>query len=123
MSETRQFASSFFTLSDAEGVMTLVLGKEHLTEDENLEQLDRDFTALVDTYQARKIILDMQSVCYLSSAGIGRLITFHRRLSRVDGRLVLCSLTEDAQFILDSSNLLTYFHVAPSRDEALAMLA
>lgn len=122
MSELSTFDSSFFTLTDDDGITQLVLGRNQLTEDDNLAQLDQEFSALIDTFHARKVIMDLSSVAYLTSAGVGRLITFHRRLARVKGQLVLCSLSKTVSTILSQSNLISYFHVALDAEAARAQL-
>jgi anti-sigma B factor antagonist len=120
MSELSTFDSSFFTLTDDEGIAHLVLDRNQLTEEDNLAQLDQEFSALIDTFHARKVIVDMTAVAYLTSAGVGRLISLHRRLARANGQLVLCSLSKTVSSILSQSNLINYFHVALDAQAARA---
>lgn len=116
--------SSFFDVQplEAETGTLLVITRCRLTEEENLEQLDRDFLTLTDKLQVRKIILDLTSVLYMSSSAIGKLISLHRRLVRAEGRLVLCSLQPEVRETLSTSHLLTYFSVADSAETAVAQL-
>jgi anti-sigma B factor antagonist len=120
MTTATGFQSSFFRVEDAEGVTVLSMTQPRLTEDENLEQLDRDFNALADTFQVRKIVLDLGSVGYLTSAAIAKLISLHRRLARSEGQLVLCTLQEQVSSTLATSHLLNYFSVAANPDAARA---
>ncbi|WP_437230786.1 STAS domain-containing protein [Planctomicrobium sp. SH661] len=117
--------SSFFEIQslEANDGTLLVMSKNRLTEDENLEQLDRDFMTLTDTFHVRRIILDLTSVTYMTSAAIGKLISLHRRLTRNEGRLVLCSLQPEVQSTLKTSHLLTYFRVADSSSAASELFA
>lgn len=97
--------------------------RKQLTEEENLEELDRDFVTLTDSFQMKKIVLDMTSVTFMTSAAIGKLISLHRRLARSDGRLVLCCLQPDVEGTLATSHLLNYFCVADSSQAASLQLA
>jgi anti-sigma B factor antagonist len=115
---TSGFHSSFFQIQDDQGITCLKMTRPRLTEEENLEQLDRDFNALADTYQVRYIVLNLGSVSYLTSAAIAKLISLHRRLVRNEGQLVLCSLQPEVESILGMSHLLDYFTVAKSPEAA-----
>jgi len=114
------FQSTFFdvrSLSSQQAAL-LLMRKRQLTEDENLEELDRDFVTLTDSFQVRKIVVDLTSVTFMTSAAIGKLISLHRRLARLDGRLVLCCLQPEVEGTLATSHLLTYFNVADTSDAA-----
>ncbi|WP_175517017.1 STAS domain-containing protein [Planctomicrobium piriforme] len=115
--------SSFFEVQQHGDVALLVLTPDRMTEEENLEQLDRDWVALTDTYQIRHIVLDLSAVQYMTSAAIAKLIALHRRLVRNEGQLVLCSLQPEVTGTLATSHLLSYFKVAGTPAEALALYA
>lgn len=118
-------SSSFFDVRplDTDGGAVLVVSRPRLTEEENLEQLDRDFGILLDTFGLRKIVLDLQCVTYMTSAAIGKLISLHRQLARTGGKLVLCRLQPAVRETLTTTHLLTYFHVAESVEAGCAELS
>ncbi len=93
-----------------------------LTEDENIEQIGVELFTLLDKYLAENIVVDMRQVEYITSSVIGKLITLHRRLRRVDGRMILCELTTCVEEILRNSRLIDYFETASSLNDALGML-
>jgi anti-sigma B factor antagonist len=117
------FNSSFFQLQDADDVVVLQVTRPQLTDEDNLEQLDRDFSSLTDTYHCRKIVLDLSPVAYMTSAAIGKLISFHRRLSRGGGLMVLCSLQQPVAAALSASHLTDYFAISPSPDAAMGQFS
>jgi len=100
----------------------LVITRRQLTEEENLEELDQDFTTLMDSLQMRQLVLDLSAVAFMTSAAIGKVISLHRRLARSQGRLVLCGLQPGVEETLSTSHLLTYFHVADSSQAATEQL-
>jgi anti-sigma B factor antagonist len=119
MSKLSAFQSSFFEWRDAAGIAVLQVARPQLTDEDNLELFDRDFCTLTDTYQRRQVVLDMSQVGYMTSAAIGKLITFHRRLSRGGGQLVLCSLQNAVASALSASHLLDYFVISATPEAAL----
>lgn len=120
MTIAKDFHSSFFQLRQSGDVAVLSLTRPRLTEEENLEQLDRDFNTLTDTFHIRRIVVDLTPVSYLTSAAIAKLISLHRRLARSEGQLVLCSLHPQVAETLQTAHLLDYFSVTPNTDSALA---
>ncbi len=50
---------------------------------------------LVDELGRRKVLLDFSNLKFMGSATMGRLITLHRKLLAVQGKLVLCNVAPD----------------------------
>lgn len=91
-----------------------------LTDDENIEILGHELFALVDQYGVLKVVANMAGVSYITSSVLGKIITLHRKLSRSDGKLVLCNLEEGVVETLQTSRLLSYFNTANELDAAVA---
>lgn len=117
------FHSSFFLLEREGEVPVAVIQRQQLSEEDNLEEFGFDLSAVVDKLNTTRLVLDMSRVKYMTSAAIGRLIAFHRRLNRDKGALVLCDVTPTVRDILSASQLLSYFRVAEGRAAAVAQLA
>ena len=95
----------------------------HLTEEDNIDELGHLLFSQVDDHGVRQVILNLQHVQLLTSSVIGKIITLHRKLHRLQGHLVLCHLTERVTDVFNSSRLLGYFHIVPDRPSAVARLA
>ena len=54
-----------------------------------------DLFRLVDELGRRKVLLNFGNVEFMSSAALGKLITLHRKLQAVQGKLVLCKIAKD----------------------------
>ncbi|MFN0051822.1 MAG: STAS domain-containing protein [Planctomycetales bacterium] len=93
-----------------------------LTEDMNLEQFGHELFALVEQFGCRKLVVSMQNVKMVTSGGLGKMITIHRKMHRHQGHVVFCDVQPDVADILDTSRLITYLHVEPTVDAALAKL-
>ncbi len=69
----------------------------------------------------RRIVIDLQKVDLITSAGIRVLVMTGKRLH--DGRLVLCGLSPQVKSVFDIAGLTSYFGITATVAEALAALA
>jgi anti-sigma B factor antagonist len=122
MNSLGDFKSAFLTIEDRSPVVVAHLTKQRLTEEENIEQLGQDFSILVEHYGCRKLVVDLEVVNLATSSALGKLISLHRNLHRRDGSLVLCGVKGMLLDVLHTANLIDYFGVADSVEEAVARL-
>ena len=116
------FHAAYFNVRQDGDVVVADVVVPQLTEEENIDQLGQEFFTLVGQYECRRLVVDLSKVEYASSAALGKLITLHRRLHRVDGQLVLCGVTGALAEILTTSRLMDYFQVTDDVDQAVARL-
>ena len=69
-----------------------------------------------------RVVIDLQGVDYISSAGLAALATAAGLCVRNHGALVLCGLTDPVRVALDLGGLLPELAIEPSREEALFRL-
>ena len=67
----------------------------------------------------RKILLNLGSVFYVDSSGIGELVSGFIAVTRADGQLKLSNLSRRIRELLAITNLLTVFDVLETEDAAL----
>jgi anti-sigma B factor antagonist len=67
-----------------------------------------------------KILLNLGSVGYIDSSGIGELVSSFTAVNKEGGTLKLLNLTEKIQDLLAITKLLTVFDVFESESEALS---
>lgn len=68
----------------------------------------------------RRVVLDMASVDYISSAGLRVLLVAAKRLRENGGRFVLCGLNGPVRQVFELAGFLPLFAIEPSRDRAVA---
>jgi anti-sigma B factor antagonist len=68
----------------------------------------------------KKVLLNLGSVNYMDSSGVGELIANYTTLSRDGGQLKLLNLTDKIQNLLVITKLLTVFDAFDNEAEALA---
>ena len=116
------FNSRFFEADASSGSVVATFFPGRLDEEHNVEELGQSLFQLIDQYGYRQVALDLTQTSFVTSAVLGKLITLHRRLHRADGRLVLCGLQQPVETVMRRSNLLSYFQVVDSRDDAIDWL-
>jgi anti-sigma B factor antagonist len=67
-----------------------------------------------------KVVLDMQGVDFMSSAGLRLMLQFFRQTTAAGGKLVLLGLSEDIRDTMSLTGFLDFFTTAENMDAALA---
>jgi anti-sigma B factor antagonist len=97
------------TILDLKGKVTLGEGDEVLKDKINsLIQQDR-----------KKILLNLENVPYIDSAGLGEIVRTYTTVSRQGGQLKLVNLTKRITDLLSITKLLTVFETFDAEQDAL----
>jgi anti-sigma B factor antagonist len=97
------------TVLDLKGKMTLGEGDELLKDKINsLLQQDR-----------KQILLNLEGVPYIDSAGLGEIVRTYTTVSRQGGKLKLVNLTKRITDLLSITKLLTVFETFEAEPEAI----
>jgi anti-anti-sigma factor len=70
-----------------------------------------------------KLVVDLASVEYISSAGLRVLLMLAKKLQSTNGRLVLCAMPESVRLVFELAGFLPIFETEKTREAALARLA
>ena len=92
--------------------------KGKMTLGEGDEQLRDKINSLVQQGH-RKIVLNLEGVPYLDSAGLGEIVRTYTTISRQGGSLKLLNLTKRITDLLSITKLLTVFETFDSENEAV----
>ena len=68
---------------------------------------------------ATKIVVNLEHVNYVDSAGLGALIELHRKTAAKGGRLVLSNLGPNLKRALEIARLLSIFETSPTEATAV----
>lgn len=69
-----------------------------------------------------KIALDMADVTFMASAGIGAIVTLHKRCKANGGKLAVYGLSDDLLQLLKLTRLNKLFTIADDKDAAIKAL-
>jgi anti-sigma B factor antagonist len=72
---------------------------------------------------ARKIICDMSKTEYISSAGLSVFLAIAKRLQKLNGKIIICSLNPRVQEVFKMTGFIKIFQIYSSQEEALQALA
>jgi len=97
------------TILDVTGKLTIGEGDELLKDKVN---------SLIQQGQ-KKLILNLEGVPYVDSAGLGEIVHTYTTVSRQGGNLKLLNLTQRIEDLLSITKLLTVFDTYESEQEAL----
>jgi len=86
-------------------------------------QLAEGIWSLRERQPADNVILDMQSVDFLSSFLIGQLVMLQKRAAQAGVKLWVCSLSEACHQALTICRLDSQLAILPGRDEVFAAMA
>ena len=117
-----EFTPKYLQVEERGETAVVGLGVPALTEDVNLEQVGHELFALVEQFGCRRMVVSLRNVRVITSGGLGKLITIHRKMHRHEGAVVFCDLQPAVEEVLETSRLITYLKVAPDVDAALATI-
>ena len=90
-----------------------------ILDEQNIQMIGDDLFRLVDELGRRKILLNFSNVDFISSAGLGKLITLHRKLQSMQGKLVLCKLAREILDVFKITKLYRTLTIAPDEQSGL----
>ncbi|MCX7983407.1 MAG: STAS domain-containing protein [Bacteroidetes bacterium] len=67
----------------------------------------------------RKLIIDLKSVEYINSSGIGALVAIHSSYEKASGKVKLCNLGKSVQNVFVITKLTGVFDVEEDREQAI----
>jgi anti-anti-sigma factor len=82
-----------------------------------IEEVGEELFQLLDEPTRRKIRLDFDQVTQLSSAALGKFITFNKKVYSTGGRLVLCNLNPKIYEVFATTKLDKLFNFETKKDD------
>jgi anti-sigma B factor antagonist len=101
------------------GHVTILDLKGHLVWEDGCQQLRARLNRLAAERKVN-VVLNMDAVDYLDSAGVGLIASKYVTMQRHGGRLKLCQLHPRSYRVLDITKLLTIFESFDKEDDAVA---
>jgi len=89
-----------------QGVLVVTLTPSRLEGDTMAQSLVDETQAAVSHADAKKVVLDLEHVEYLTSANFRPLLALRKKLKEVGGRMVLCNLSPVVVEIFQTTRLI-----------------
>ncbi len=106
-------------LSTSEQKNVTVVAVSGRVDSATAPELEGSLKKLVET-EKTQLVLDLQNVEYMSSAGLRAIVSTLKAVKRVNGDLRLSSPSSRVEEVLRLAGLTSIFSIYPTRDEALA---
>ena len=100
---------------------TVVAKSYERVDGANARQFQDDLEAVIEESD-RAVILDLQDLRYISSAGLRVMLLTAKGLSRQGAKFAVCSLSQPVQEVFQISGFDKIIQVHPSLDDAKAAL-
>jgi anti-anti-sigma factor len=97
--------------------LVLRITESQVMGDTVADALRDEMLALYEQTRAIHVVIDMEQVTYLSSAGIRPLLALNRQVRDREGRLVLCGLTRDVEGVFVATRLVSTSRSVPATFE------
>lgn len=102
--------------------VTVVRFKDQkIIDPEAIQELGDELFTLVDEDRS-KIVLNFASVEFLSSAALGKLITFEKKVKKNGAQLILTNIAPEIYQVFTITNLDKLFTIKDNEADALAVL-
>ena len=101
-------------------VVTFVDSK--IIDEEEIQELGLELYSLVEEQQGRKIVLNFSAVEFLSSAALGKLINFEKKVSKSKSELILTNIRPEIYEVFAITKLTKLFTIKDDEADALAVL-
>lgn len=72
---------------------------------------------------AHRLLIDMENVDYISSAGLRVVLHAAKQTKSLGGHLVLCALNGQTREIFETSGFSRFLEISPSHEEAVSRLS
>ena len=102
----------------SDGANVFVLSDQRL-DSSNAGAFNEELETVTET-AGRAVVIDMQSLNYISSAGLRAIMQAVRKMQQQGGSLALCSLSSDVRAVFETSGFDQLIAIHPSRAEAVA---
>jgi anti-sigma B factor antagonist len=107
------------TVSDNNGVSVIRFVDKKIVDSGSIEQLGEELNSLVTVDKRNKVLLNFDSVEFMSSAALNKLISLNSKVKAAAGRLKLCCLRAEIKEVFTITRLDRVFDLRKSEEEAI----
>jgi anti-sigma B factor antagonist len=102
-----------------DGVLLAYFHEVRIVDETLIENIGNDLLALVADATHDKMILNFKNVAFMSSAMIGKLILFGKKVGAANIALRLCGINDNIRQVFDLMNLEQLFEIDDSEEQSL----
>ena len=109
-------------VSDSLDISVVRFLDEKIIDSDVIQELGQELFDLLEKEERRKLVLNFTNVEFLSSAALGKLITFEKKAKRLEAELILTNISSEIFQVFAITKLDDVFQIKDSEADALAVL-
>ena len=109
-------------VSESANISVVRFQDQKIIDPEAIQELGQELFDLVEREDRKKLVLNFENVEFLSSAALGKLITFEKKAKRNDSELILTNISPEIFQVFAITNLDKLFQIKDTEADALAVL-
>jgi anti-anti-sigma factor len=108
---------------DVGGVVVATFQRGRIREEREILKALEDMGKYIDSHAGAKILLNLEHIEYLSSAGLGNIVGLLKKSRRSSGEFRLCRLQEPILELFEVMRLTKIFEIYDTEEAAVAAFA
>jgi anti-anti-sigma factor len=109
-------------VSESNSISVVRFKDQKIIDPESIQQLGQELFDLVENGKHKKLVVNFSNVEFLSSAALGKLITFEKLAKRHSAELILTDIAPEIFQVFAITNLDKLFQIKDNEADALAVL-
>ena len=109
-------------INETSNITVVRFKDQKIIDPEAIQELGQELFDLIENASRPKIILNFARVEFLSSAALGKLITFEKKVKRAGAELMLTDISPEIFPVFAITNLDKLFKIKDREADALAVL-
>ena len=109
-------------INESANISVVQFTDEKIIDQDTILELGQELFDLIETDHRNKIVLNFANVEFLSSAALGKLITFDKKAKRAKAELIMTNISPEIFQVFAITKLDKLFQIKDSEADALAVL-
>ncbi|QDS98062.1 STAS domain-containing protein [Adhaeretor mobilis] len=109
-------------VSESASVTVVRFKDSKIIDPESIQELGAELFDLIEQDDRKKLVLNFSDIEFLSSAALGKLITFDKKAKRAGSRLILTNISPEIFQVFAITNLDKLFEIKDTEADGLAVL-
>ncbi len=99
--------------------VTIIRLRARELDETKLQRLTQELGAVLEEPGRQRLVIDLGAVGFLTSTGIGAMISVKKKIQTAGGKLKLCSLNPDIRSLFSITQVDRLFDIQDDADEAV----
>ncbi len=115
-------SESRLSVTESAEISVVRFNDQKIIDPAAIEELGLELFELIEKDGRKKIVLNFQNVEFLSSAALGKLITFEKKAKKEGSAIILSNIAPEIFQVFSITNLDKLFKIKDTEADALAVL-